>query len=303
MIKKVNDIQSLRNFTDEIGSRSKHFVQDFPGLLYHYTDLNALISILSNHDLWLTNSRFSNDDHEITHGYEIALSVIKEKRGQSNNPEFKKYCDEVEELLSEPPQGVYICCFCEKDNLLSQWRSYGENGSGISIGFDPYGFTRFTGPDLPTDEIGLMRLWKVFYKDEVKKDIVEKALDMNFEGYSNDPENRTVQTAAESIHFFMPTFKDKDFAEENERRLIFTPSKDCQVLPSYRFGREMLVPYYSLQSLIKYVTQTTDPLPVKTVTVGPGIRKNINKESIEMMLPQKDYSEVTVKVSDTPYRG
>ena len=83
MIKKVNNIRSLEKFTFDIGSRSQHFVQDFQGLLYHYTDLNALISILSNHDLWLTNSRFSNDEHEITHGYNVAFSVIKEKREQS----------------------------------------------------------------------------------------------------------------------------------------------------------------------------------------------------------------------------
>jgi len=303
MIKQVDDIQSLENFTYEIGSRSKYLVQEFDGLLYHYTDLNALTSILSNHDLWLTNSRYSNDEHEITHGYQVARSIIKQKRDNSDNAEYKEFCDNVNKMLNEPPQGVYICCFCEKDNLLSQWRSYGENGSGISIGFDPYGFTRFTGPDLPPQEIGLMRLWKVFYKDEVKNDIIEKALDLNFEKYNNESQTSLAKKAAEAIHFFMPTFKDKDFAEENERRLIFTPSKECQVMPAYRYRREMLVPYYSLQSLISQVTQSTDPLPVKSITVGPGIRKEINQESIEMMLPQHGYDDVSVMVSDTPYRG
>jgi hypothetical protein len=32
---------------------------------------------------------------------------------------------------------VYIACFSEKRDLLSQWRGYGANGEGYVIGIDP----------------------------------------------------------------------------------------------------------------------------------------------------------------------
>jgi hypothetical protein len=55
-------------------------IQDFEGQLFHYTDLNALTSIVQNNDLWLTDSRYSNDECEMTHGYDVAKAVIDNKR-------------------------------------------------------------------------------------------------------------------------------------------------------------------------------------------------------------------------------
>ena len=53
------DLRSLETFTEHIGSNHQDLIQDFGGQLFHYTDLNALISIVGNHDLWFTNSRYS----------------------------------------------------------------------------------------------------------------------------------------------------------------------------------------------------------------------------------------------------
>jgi hypothetical protein len=29
-----------------------------------------------------------------------------------------------------------LACFCDRDNLLSQWREYGAGGDGFALGFD-----------------------------------------------------------------------------------------------------------------------------------------------------------------------
>ncbi|MFH0843721.1 MAG: DUF2971 domain-containing protein [Bacteroidota bacterium] len=303
MIRQVDNILSLQRFTQRIGEKSKYLVQYSGEGLYHYTDLNALISIISEHDLWLTNSIFSNDDNEMKHGYSIALEVIKKREGRRQDLSTKRYYKKVEELLNGPSHGVYICCFCEQGNLLSQWRGYGENGTGVSIGFESSGFTRFTGPDMPADQFGLMRLWQVYYDDDEKREIVEAALDLIPEIHMGDPEQMIAEQAAAAIHFFLPTFKNRDFQEESERRLIFTPSKNCIVPPKYRYRKQMLVPYYSLKSLMTAQNFTVDKLPVDDIIIGPGIRKDINRESIEMLLHHNGYIDVNVTVSDTPYRG
>lgn len=303
MIRNVDNILSLQQFTHGIGAKNKYLVQYSGEGLYHYTDLNALISIISEHDLWLTNSMFSNDDNEIKHGYSIAHGVVQKRIKQNQNGFKTGYYKRVEELLNKPSHGVYFCCFCEEGNRLSQWRGYAENGTGVSIGFNSTGFTRFTGSDMPPEKIGLMRLWQVYYKDSEKREIVEAALDLIPEIHMHEPEDSIAEHTAAAIHFFLPTFKNKDFEEESERRLIFTPSKSCIVPPKYRYRKQMLVPYYSLKSLMVAQNSVIDKLPVTKVMVGPGIRKDINKESIEMLLHNNGYTDVSVSVSDTPYRG
>ena len=303
MIRQVDNILSLQKFTQTIGAKSKYLVQYSGKGLYHYTDLNALISIINEHDLWLTNSQFSNDENEMKHGYSIAVEVLEEKISSTLEDHKKRYYMHVKELLNKPAQGVYICCFCKEGNLLSQWRGYGENGTGVSIGFDPDGFTMFTGPDMPPEKFGLMRLWQVYYDDDEKRDIVEAALDLVPELHTGDSEEIIAEQAAAAIHFFLPTFKNKDFSEESERRLIFSPSKECSVLPRYRYRRQMLVPYYSLNSLMAAQNYNVDRLPINDLIVGPGVRKDINKESIEMLLFNNGYDNIKVSISETPYRG
>jgi len=299
----VVDIDSLEHFTNAIGSYSQYLIQEFGGQLFHYTDLNALPNIINSSDLWLTNSRYSNDAREMTHGYDIAKEVIEKKRRESTNRALKNYLDRVAKFVDEKIKGVYICCFCEEDNLLSQWRSYGENGTGVSIGFEPYGFAAYSGPDLPPKEFGLMRLWKVFYNPEIQKNIVEKALELIPQLNANDTNIVKARKAADAIHFFIPTFKNKDFEEEKERRLIFTPSQECTVLPSYRVRKGMLVPYYSLKALGQKVHGTSKILPINKITLGPSAWSTLNLESTNMLLQQNSYLNVSVSVSDTPYRG
>ena len=103
----------------------------------------------------------------------------------------------------------------------------------------------------------------------------------------------------------MPTFKNQDFEEEKERRLIFTPSPKCRVGPSFRVVRGMLVPYYSLKALGReiYGPNNESPLPIVNVRVGPSVRQTENIVSAKMLLSQNGYKEVTVNASDTPFRG
>jgi hypothetical protein len=96
------------------------------GQIYHYTDLGALSGIINAHDLWLTNSLYSNDEDESRHGYEIARSVIKKylrkvKRTRPRDERMVNYAEAISLLIgANPAEGFYICCFCNEDNLLGQ---------------------------------------------------------------------------------------------------------------------------------------------------------------------------------------
>ena len=72
------DISWVNNFLMSVGSYAEDWIFGMPpdASLFHYTDLGGLIGILTTNDLWLTHSRFSNDEQELTHGYSLAQDVV-----------------------------------------------------------------------------------------------------------------------------------------------------------------------------------------------------------------------------------
>ena len=300
------DLDALQEFLSSIES-------DTPDLIfgageesvYHYTDLAGLRGVVTNHDLWLTHSRYSNDDEEVTHGYGVAKRVIKAQLDAAPDPsERRDYLKSLNEQIETPtPEDVYICCFCLDDDLLSQWRGYGANGTGVSLRFDPKKFDYLTGPGSPAG--GLMRLWKIFYDGNQQERIVLKAIDFAFQ--RQEPIDVRVRKAAEAIRFFIPTFKNENFQEERECRLIFTPSVGRPVTPQFRVARAMLVPYLSVRELsgeppTRMGREPLHKLPIIGARVGPSPQKMLNVDSVRMLLVQNGYPDA-VDCSGTPFRG
>ena len=101
-------------------------------LIFHYTSISGLIGIISSHQLWASDCRYLNDGTELSYANEIFFS-------------------ELEKLNLAPIEGrdggyvipsgaldyfrMFITCFCEKGDLLSQWRGYGID-QGYSLGFN-----------------------------------------------------------------------------------------------------------------------------------------------------------------------
>jgi hypothetical protein len=286
-----------------------------PPELYHYTDLNGLHGIVTGNDLWLNQAQYSNDAAEVQHGYQFASEIIADQLKTEANPDRREYLEQLATLIGQPTTHVYICCFCMEDNLLSQWRGYGANGTGVSIGFAAHDFRFVTGPDAPPNT--LLYLWKVFYEPKDQQNILVSALNFGFDPaalgfYMGDEAamdtDKRVQRAKHLIDYFVPTFKNEDFIGENEYRLIFTPGADYQMKPHFRVGRGMLIPYYSLSAISEAVYGDPFRLPIRSICVGPSAHKSLNADSVRKLLNIQNFrnpdgSEIPVIESDTPYRG
>jgi hypothetical protein len=302
------DVAALSMFLESIGSHNVDLIftpqsklKQGGLLLYHYTDLMGLVGILNKHDLWLTHSRYSNDAEEIVHGANVARKVIN--TAVTAQKYDTQYLYDLSQRTSQQ-EGVYISCFCEKDNLLSQWRGYGANGSGVSLQFAPKEFADVTGPD---NVHGLLRFWKVFYNPLTQTDIIERAVEHYAPNNANNPLTAgqtpadLARKAADAIRFFIPTFKNADFQEEDEWRLIFTPAPGIPVRPRFRVSGNMLVPYYSLRDLIS--PGSLPLLPLRQVCIGPSVHKQLNAESVKALIDGAGYTAVPVIVSNTSYRA
>lgn len=294
----------LQGFLTSIGSWSEDQILWFnvEQRLYHYTNLDGLHGIISNGDLWLTHAQYCNDEEELTHGLRLTESVIQEQIATADGVQ-RQYLEELLRLLSLPNvDAVYICCFCEANDLLSQWRAYGANGTGVSVAFEPSNFSYITGLDCPPT-VGLMRFWKVFYSLETQKKIIRSAITY-YPAF--EPRAAPVDCARwtlEAIRFFLPTFKNAAFAEEKEWRLIFTPAAGSPVQPAYRVARGMLIPHYRIKDLSFYLGLRDQKLPITGLRIGPSPNKRLNAASTRMLLDQNGYNNAIIDVSESPYRS
>jgi hypothetical protein len=293
----------LTKFLDSLQSYSQDLVQHLQSgaALCHYTTLEGLYGIIVSGDLWLTNSRYCNDNEELKYGNRVVEAVLTELQGEaeSNEPQLDWLQNLRAEFRAAREDEAYICCFCEKQNLLSQWRGYADDGGGVGIEFDAEGFRNFAGPDSP---FGLMRLWKVFYSKTQQRDIVRKAIEYPY-WPTPSPQDR-IYWIVDALKFFVPTFKNEGFHEEQERRLIFTPGAGIATKQKFRTRRGLLVPYFSLRELFEVAGFAGGvKLPILNILVGPSANKSLNVESIKMMLETNGYYGVGVKASPIPFRG
>ena len=297
------DYLALTGFLNSLESYSHDLVQELRGgvKLCHYTSLEGALGIIQGSDLWLSHLRFSNDDEEFLHGLRLVTEEL-EAQILAAQPDAERVSriQAVQALIEKQrEQPIYICCFCEHDNLLSQWRGYADNGGGVSIEFDAQGFRQYSGEDSP---LGLTRLWRVVYKDASQRNVVRKALDYPYWPSQAQPDR--VRYIADALAFFLPTFKNADFVDEKERRLIFTPNPVAAPRPRFRVRSGMLVPYMRMRDMAGVPPDAPPrPLPITRVLVGPGRHRLLNRESLRMALDAHGYPAVPVEVSSTPYRG
>jgi hypothetical protein len=121
--------------------RTRHRSRDFhimPEILYHYTTAGGLFGILQHKSIWATDARFLNDAQEIIYALDDTCEYLRERlSGEPSGTPQHAVIGTAIEMLKEPdlPTEIYLSCFCEDGDLLSQWRGYAA-GQGYAIGFD-----------------------------------------------------------------------------------------------------------------------------------------------------------------------
>lgn len=109
-------------------------------IVYHYCTVETFQNMLKSKVLWLCDLTDSNDDQEITRTFVTLWEGIKRRLRTTDLD--KELLEEAFviidqqyqiEVKTDPPYGI---CFCQKEDLLSQWKEYGDSTRGVSIGFD-----------------------------------------------------------------------------------------------------------------------------------------------------------------------
>lgn len=138
----------LREALDSFSRESQEVLDSFsaqinaaepPALIYHYTNDVGLRGILETGQLWLSDIFNLNDPSELTHGFSLAVDILK-REAANGSEETKQFLESLENF-SKPERfmnagNYFICSFSSRGNELGQWRAYADNGRGYAIGFE-----------------------------------------------------------------------------------------------------------------------------------------------------------------------
>lgn len=324
-----------------------NYCPELPPILYHYCSVNTFLSIIQNKNLWLSDAEKTNDSTEM----KWIFSKIEEVIDQAINT-YKEYSKEIllrtqiiaheisdNLLLKKAPiaknSKSFFACLSEAQDLLSQWRSYGNDGKGIAIGFNTnlfQGFLRdsyYTFTKVIYDSEQTLRFLHTAI-DEPLKWAIESSLDKETQLYDEKQLMMNVFLLIYSIWQEGFVYKNPAFFEEREwrlfRKLQTNNYCDSNGIDGYGFA-DFLEGFYKendkylgdfTRSSLKYRC-TDDDIRVyfelgfekckkdiiKEIVIGPKCKAEIL--DIKLMLNQNGYiddifsNSIEIKKSECPY--
>ena len=134
--------------------------------LYHYTTIDALISIVSRKELWITKWDYLNDIDEFRVALDVCATILREEKVKPD------VIQDVTKCVNESVRGhsvsdaYYIISFSSDKDSQLLWSNY-SNYDGINIEID---FSKFL------DSLNYFMLWHglVNYDFESQKECMRK---------------------------------------------------------------------------------------------------------------------------------
>jgi len=204
--------------------------------VYHYCNLEVMYKIITAGKIRVCNALASNDENE----YNYAERWIKKNRKFIADDEIgalnllEDILDSVHEMMVP-----YVTCFSRHGNILSQWKGYAADGTGVSIGFDIEKIkigTRKLIKELELSDLKrILKHWKdgacieipsIFWTsveyDEGEKDNFIRAMVNELKNALDDKEEteKIKERMQAIILAALIIFKDKPFKEEDEIRIV-----------------------------------------------------------------------------------
>lgn len=104
-------------------------------IVFHYTGAGGTLGIMQSAQMWCTLASHMNDREECKFAHSVAKRIAYTELSKADSDFRTKFMSEFDEQL-ERYGGIpiYVACFSECEDLLSQWRGYGGK-LGYALGF------------------------------------------------------------------------------------------------------------------------------------------------------------------------
>jgi hypothetical protein len=292
---------------------------DCPGCLYHYTSVDALLGMMKikdrgrNQELRATHYAYLNDYSEIRHG----LNVIRADSGRwvdsitfgAQDEDFQLRGHHALKWLRDDfplSHQLFVSCFSEHGNLLSQWRAYTRPNKGLSLRFDRQQLEAF----MASHGFAISRCEYIPEFQQMKSYhfmswMVNAAKDADASAgkpsAAPDPEHyyEVFNTFTDEILRTAVSIKHPAFAEEREWRFVSKNLSSDELKKRVRFreGASSVIPYLAL------CAGEGEQLPLNGIAVGPTPFVQHSMEAVRTLLSAAGRSDIPVLDSGVPFRS
>lgn len=284
--------------------------------LYHYCSNKTLYSIISKKEIRFFSLSLSNDSME---GQLIKYTLAEMAKKDSLDQEHIQRLQDAVSNLNEIIEGLGFC-LSEKKDLLSQWRGYADDASGVSIGFSQNYLEKLSEYYRSREETGFS-INKVLYgpseqaeainpiyikaREFIDKGAFKPLIYRTILGYKSDEdiekENKEIKNNFYNFHMSLllligDLFKLKSiaFEEELEWRLISLFIKTGTDSCSFCASSDTIKPYRAFPLIDLGI------FPIEEVILGP--KNRTPQYVIDSLLKQNNFNNVRISCSGASYR-
>jgi hypothetical protein len=273
-----------------------------PDVLYHYTDYEGANGIITSKSLWMTKIQYLNDITELNYGIRFFRQITRSIGESIGDPELRIFLESVSEQLEAfSSTNICVASFCDGDDILSQWRAYGNLGNGVALGFSGNSLNNLNGTGL--------NLWKCVYDPDEQHKIMEELVNILIKAYNTISKNKNKVPDWKNnltAHFnttflrIAPVMKDTHFHEEKEWRLVTKSIPFTDINYHARITNNRVSQYYSIDFCLLNSGKFDF---LEYIVIGPTRDQRLISSAFKVLLDEYGYKYKVGKDSPIPFRS
>ncbi len=252
-------------------------------IYYHYCSVDTFFNIMQTSTLRLGNPLSMNDSAEVIWFLELVEEYVDKKEKYKEISERWQLVEKMMKSMIQEIDFPYILCLSKNSDVLSQWRSYANDGKGVAIGIDVDVLLRYSELLFGNDII--------YDSEEQMKLLGEKGIDKYLDKLNKVIVNGDNATIYNKIRILVSYLlkdavicKNPAFKEEDEYRISCVPNKCDEGKISeikFRTNNEVIFPYREI------CFEKIKPNLIKDITIGP--KSLINNRNLCLFLKQQGF--------------
>jgi Protein of unknown function (DUF2971) len=259
--------------------------------LWHYTNAQGLIAILTTGKIFSTQIACLNDNLERRYFGDLVHAALKDVATKNTDAKLAVLFGAALSQLENPDFSAtwhFATCFSEVEDDLGQWRGYGGGECGYAIGFN----TELLVKTISTrrkDALLIPMSYEPAKHQFLVQDVIANAQRYFLAGGDKFPDlqrwaNEFLEAFAYELDVYSCMLKHPKFAGEFERRVVIPFRKED--LPSLVFSqkRTLLARHVPID-----LTLDTGLLPISRLYIGPGPAQRVSQVSAGTLLEQRGY--------------